>query len=137
MSEEPLHRYESGPLTVEWRPTRCIHSANCVRALPLVFDPSRRPWIDAAAADVEAIGRAVSGCPSGALQARWRDRADEGPDVPTTVVAAPDGPLHVRGDVEVRAPDGTLLRHDPRFALCGCGRSASRPFCDATCRSHA
>jgi uncharacterized Fe-S cluster protein YjdI len=67
---EPLHEYEAGSLIIEWRPNRCQHSGRCVRALPLVFDPRRRPWIDGAAGEQEAIARAVEGCPSGALQLR-------------------------------------------------------------------
>jgi uncharacterized Fe-S cluster protein YjdI len=69
-SAEPLHEYPAGQITVEWRPTRCIHSGVCVRSLPLVFDPRRRPWIDTSAADVESIERTVSHCPSGALHIR-------------------------------------------------------------------
>jgi uncharacterized Fe-S cluster protein YjdI len=65
---EPVHEYPTDALTVEWRPNRCIHSGRCVRALPLVFDPRRRPWIDMTAADADAIARAVNNCPSGALQ---------------------------------------------------------------------
>jgi uncharacterized Fe-S cluster protein YjdI len=67
---EPLHEYQAGPLIVQWRPGLCIHSARCVRALPLVFDPRRRPWIDGTAADPDAIAVAVANCPSGALQLR-------------------------------------------------------------------
>ncbi|MDB4881425.1 MAG: (4Fe-4S)-binding protein [Gemmatimonadetes bacterium] len=69
-SPEPVHEYPTPTLTVEWRPNRCIHSGVCVRSLPLVFDPRRRPWIDMSAADTEAIADAVSHCPSGALQMR-------------------------------------------------------------------
>jgi len=69
-SPEPVHEYQAGTLTVEWRPARCIHSGRCVRALPLVFDPRRRPWIDGGAADQELIAHAVGNCPSGALQLR-------------------------------------------------------------------
>jgi uncharacterized Fe-S cluster protein YjdI len=65
---EPLHEYPTDGLTVEWRPNRCIHSGKCVRSLPLVFDPHRRPWIDMSAADKEAIATTVLNCPSGALQ---------------------------------------------------------------------
>jgi uncharacterized Fe-S cluster protein YjdI len=65
-----LHEYPAGPLTVEWRPGLCQHSGRCVRALPLVFDPRRRPWIDGAASDPDSIALAVSRCPSGALQLR-------------------------------------------------------------------
>ena len=67
-SPEPLHEYPTPTLTVQWRPNRCIHSGKCVRALPLVFDPRRRPWIDMTGGEIEAIARAVRNCPSGALQ---------------------------------------------------------------------
>jgi len=67
---EDLHEYQAGPLTIEWRPQLCQHSGRCVRSLPLVFDPRRRPWIDGAASDPESIALAVSRCPSGALQLR-------------------------------------------------------------------
>lgn len=44
-----------------------------------------------------------------------------------------DGPLLVRGPVSLIAPDGTRIacRRDP-IALCRCGRSRTRPFCDGT-----
>ena len=71
-SESPseLHEYQAGPFTVEWRPARCQHSGICVRSLPLVFDPRRRPWIIGSAADPESVAAAVARCPSGALQLR-------------------------------------------------------------------
>jgi uncharacterized Fe-S cluster protein YjdI len=65
---EALHRYSTAEITVEWRPGRCIHSGICVHALPLVFDPTRRPWIAAERASPDAIAAAISRCPSGALQ---------------------------------------------------------------------
>jgi CDGSH-type Zn-finger protein len=36
----------------------------------------------------------------------------------------------VRGDIEILAPDGTVLRRDTRLALCRCGGSEHKPFCD-------
>src|SRR5207253_9288847 len=41
-----------------------------------------------------------------------------------------NGPLYVRGSVEVRAADGTLVARDVRVALCRCGASGNKPFCD-------
>jgi CDGSH-type Zn-finger protein len=44
-----------------------------------------------------------------------------------------DGPLIVRGDFVLRTPDGQPI--DPgrgTIALCRCGRSAIKPFCDGT-----
>ncbi len=40
--------YLAHDITVQWYAGRCIHSANCVRALRHVFDPTRRPWVDPA-----------------------------------------------------------------------------------------
>jgi len=44
-----------------------------------------------------------------------------------------DGPLLVRGPVQLTWADGSPIdhRHDP-VALCRCGKSKLRPFCDGT-----
>ena len=44
-----------------------------------------------------------------------------------------DGPLIVRGATRIVAADGSELtpRRDP-IALCRCGKSRLRPFCDGT-----
>jgi CDGSH-type Zn-finger protein len=50
-----------------------------------------------------------------------------------TVTAYPDGPLLVRGDFELRDVDGAVIDCRQRtVALCRCGRSARKPFCDGT-----
>jgi uncharacterized Fe-S cluster protein YjdI/CDGSH-type Zn-finger protein len=134
---EPVTReYRTEQITVQWNAERCIHSGNCVRALPRVFAPTRRPWIDATAADADAIAAAVLRCPTGALHfVRNDDGAQETADVPTTVTPFRNGPLYVRGDIEVRGRDGKLLRRDTRAALCRCVLTHNAPFCDNTCRS--
>ncbi|MDP9793995.1 CDGSH-type Zn-finger protein [Catenuloplanes nepalensis] len=44
-----------------------------------------------------------------------------------------DGPLLVRGDFELRTPDGEPIDAGrTTVALCRCGRSAIKPFCDGT-----
>ena len=127
--------YGTDRITVQWYAERCIHSANCIRALPQVFDPRRRPWVDVDAADADAIERAVLRCPTGALAYVRHDGApQEVPDVPTTLTPIRNGPLYVRGDVEVRGLDGRLIRHGTRVSLCRCGLARQVPFCDNTCR---
>jgi CDGSH-type Zn-finger protein len=52
---------------------------------------------------------------------------------PPTITAYPDGPLIVRGDVELRTVDGELIpQRDGPVALCRCGLSSIKPFCDST-----
>ena len=58
---------EDKSLTVEWRAPLCIHCANCHYALPSVFDPDRRPWVDLTKASIAEVTKAVNNCPSGAL----------------------------------------------------------------------
>lgn len=60
-------KYSNGEVTVIWKPSLCIHSGKCVRGLPLVFDPRRKPWIDVKAATTLEIVEQVKHCPSGAL----------------------------------------------------------------------
>jgi len=52
---------------------------------------------------------------------------------PAQITACPDGPLLVRGDIDLRADDGTpLAQHRRTFALCRCGLSSIKPFCDGS-----
>jgi uncharacterized Fe-S cluster protein YjdI len=60
-------RYSNGDVTVVWQPHLCIHSGNCARGLPRVFNPRRRPWVDVSVATTAEIVEQVAKCPSGAL----------------------------------------------------------------------
>jgi CDGSH-type Zn-finger protein len=54
------------------------------------------------------------------------------PETPS-VVACPNGPLIVRGDVELLDEQGNRVDpHRRTVALCRCGASAIRPFCDGS-----
>jgi uncharacterized Fe-S cluster protein YjdI len=60
-------KYSNGEVTVIWKPELCVHSGICARGLPGVFDPKRKPWVDASAASTREIVDQVKRCPSGAL----------------------------------------------------------------------
>ncbi|MCK2029321.1 CDGSH iron-sulfur domain-containing protein [Microbacterium sp. 22179] len=50
-----------------------------------------------------------------------------------TITAYPDGPLLVRGAIDLRDADGNAIEQRRRtVALCRCGLSAIKPFCDGT-----
>jgi uncharacterized Fe-S cluster protein YjdI len=63
-----LQVYETPELTVTFEPARCIHSGNCVRGLPAVFDVSRKRWVRPEAASADEVEAQIARCPSGALQ---------------------------------------------------------------------
>lgn len=41
-----------------------------------------------------------------------------------------DGPRYVRGAVSMRDGEGRLMREEVRVALCRCGDSKNKPYCD-------
>jgi CDGSH-type Zn-finger protein len=50
-----------------------------------------------------------------------------------SITACPNGPLLVRGNVRLTAPDGTPIpRTRATLALCRCGKSGRAPLCDGT-----
>ncbi|MEE6282207.1 CDGSH iron-sulfur domain-containing protein [Georgenia sunbinii] len=52
-----------------------------------------------------------------------------------TITAYPNGPLIVRGDVTILSADGEPVpRRRRTVALCRCGASTIKPFCDGTHR---
>ena len=55
---------------------------------------------------------------------------------PTTgheIVVCPDGPLLVRGDFEIVSTSGSKVpRRRKTVALCRCGASGIKPYCDGT-----
>lgn len=128
--------YEDSRIRVAWYAGRCIHSAACIRALPGVFDPHRRPWIDLSRGEADDIANAVERCPTGALEYLRLDSGpnERAPEHPT-VVPVRNGPLFVRGDVEVKDEQGKVLRRGTRLAFCRCGQSNHLPFCDNTHRA--
>ncbi len=54
-------------------------------------------------------------------------------DEPTTITPYSNGPLIVRGPVRMTDQDGKEITVDREtIALCRCGKSRLRPFCDGT-----
>jgi CDGSH-type Zn-finger protein/uncharacterized Fe-S cluster protein YjdI len=124
-------RYTSDTITVTFDGARCIHAAECVRGLPAVFDTRRRPWILPTAATAEEIAAVIERCPTGALHYVRSDGGPaEEPDARNTLGVQARGPYYTRGKLRVLTAQGELYLQDVRIALCRCGQSQYKPFCD-------
>jgi CDGSH-type Zn-finger protein/uncharacterized Fe-S cluster protein YjdI len=51
---------------------------------------------------------------------------------PLLIDPALDGPLQVRGNLEITSGTGRVVARTTKTALCRCGGSAKKPFCDGT-----
>ena len=130
-----VHEFEGKGIRVTWSRRRCTHAAACVMNLPTVFEPGRRPWVDPMQASPGAVARVVPHCPTGALHFLRTDGGpQEAPPASNTVLVARRGPLNLRGDLEVFDEAGVRRLTDYRAALCRCGRSENKPFCDGSHR---
>ena len=70
---------------------------------------------------------------TGSARASAKSTADDFADLPAArITPYPDGPLVVRGDFVVCDLAGAEIPTGKSVALCRCGRSAQKPFCDGS-----
>lgn len=127
--------YTNGEVTVIWKPDLCIHSENCFKGLPHVFNPANRPWVNVEGAGTTKIVEQIKKCPSGALSYHMNKEEGKSEDQiedEQIVEVAPNGPLMVYGNLKVKFPDGTAQTKNRVTAFCRCGASANKPFCDGS-----
>jgi CDGSH-type Zn-finger protein/uncharacterized Fe-S cluster protein YjdI len=129
-------RYTGQDIDVTFNLQRCIHSAECLRRLPWVFDRGKRPWVNPAGADANAITKVVLRCPSGALHVERKDSGQGEELSPENVVyLKPNSHLRIVGNLSIQA-SGVDIVEESRVTLCRCGGSQNKPFCDNTHRTN-
>ena len=129
--ESEQYVYPGSAVDVRWDGRLCIHVAECTRARGALFESGRTPWCEPDRVDADAVATVVERCPTGALSYLRADGgAGEAIPAENTIVVANNGPLYARGELAIEgAPeDSPGLR--TRAALCRCGHSTNKPFCD-------
>ncbi len=131
------HTYRGKHVTVTYDTDTCSHARECVRGLPEVFDVKQRPWVQPDKADADAVIDVVGRCPSGALAVAGGDsESATAPEAEPTnrleIIAG--GPAIFSGDLRITTRDGEVVLEGERAALCRCGASANKPFCDGSHR---
>ena len=130
-------KYTNNEVTVIWKPKECIHSTLCWKGLIEVFNPKEKPWIKMDGATTERIIEQVRKCPSGALSYHLNT---EIPTEPEKIVAesasimkievAANGPYLIKTECLIVHSDGREETKTGTVALCRCGASANKPYCD-------
>ncbi|MEI6696547.1 MAG: (4Fe-4S)-binding protein [Bacteroidota bacterium] len=129
--EKIKKKYSNGEVTVIWEPQLCDHSGICYRSLPDVFKPSSRPWIDANAATTLEIIKTVKRCPTKAITFELNGEITENENKSKTIITIlQDGPLLLDGNFKVMDNNGNEVVCSDSIALCRCGASKIKPFCD-------
>jgi CDGSH-type Zn-finger protein/uncharacterized membrane protein YozB (DUF420 family) len=123
--------YRGKAITIHDNRALCAHSGICTDGLPGVFRLGKEPWIEADGADAAAAIAVVERCPSGALTYSIEGAFPPSRPGEPLITASVNGPYFVSGAVELRA-EGAPPRDPARYALCRCGGSKNKPFCDGT-----
>lgn len=127
--------YQKDDLIINWQPEKCIHSTKCwkgVDGLMSVFNPMEKPWIKPENESKERIIEQIKRCPSGALSYELQNKVEEmakKESSDTVVEVTPNGPLLVHGKIQVKHKD-EIIEKAQTTALCRCGGSKNKPFCD-------
>ena len=147
MTKSNDREYTNGEITVFWKPDACIHSTVCFMKLRKVFDPTKRPWVNMKGASTKEIIDIVEQCPTDALTWKWnRDLSvaeeleltvepvgEEVVPVPVTeITIIENGPALIKGNFRMKKTSGEQIETAQQIALCRCGQSRNKPFCDGT-----
>jgi len=110
----------------------CAHAGICTDKLATVWRLGEEPWIDPDGAAAEAAIEVIQACPSGALGYSIDGAEAAVPDRAPAITVSKDGPYHVTGGIALAdAVQGAVAARE-RYALCRCGASNNKPFCDGS-----
>jgi len=132
------HKYSNEEITVNWDSEVCIHSEVCVKNLGKVFDINKKPWVNVEGAETGEITNLIHTCPSGALSYELANKPNiENKETimsseKTKVTIAENGPYLIKGEFTVEDAQGNQVETKEMAALCRCGASSNKPFCDGT-----
>lgn len=127
-------KYTNDEITVVWKPHLCIHATRCFKELPEVFRPQERPWIRMEEIPTERIIQQVDRCPTDALSYFFNEEGKvlPSPENLAKIEILPNGPLVVRGHCLLVDGEGKEVSVEKAAALCRCGASRKKPYCDGT-----
>jgi CDGSH-type Zn-finger protein/uncharacterized Fe-S cluster protein YjdI len=130
-AESEQYTYPGSAVDVVWDARLCIHVGECTRARCDLFESGRKPWCEPDSTDPDTVAAVVERCPTGALTYA---RSDGGPAEATplrnTITVASNGPLYARGELVIEGAPADAPGLRTCAALCRCGLSANKPFCD-------
>lgn len=128
---EKIYTYESDEIEVTWDKFKCIHAKECVHGLPGVFNIDENPWIQPDKAVADKVAEVIMKCPTGALQFKRKDGGEK-ESIPrrNDLTLVEDGPVYLKGNLNIKNLDDEIMAEVTRAAFCRCGKSSNKPYCD-------
>ncbi|VAW77851.1 hypothetical protein MNBD_GAMMA15-33 [hydrothermal vent metagenome] len=131
MSDKQKFQFPGKQVNVDWDGRLCIHIGECGQSEGELFVGGREPWCQPDLTSPEQTKDVVERCPSGALT--WQDNTSdtcEQAEKENKVTVACNGPYFVSGQLNIDQAGEDMPGVKFRAALCRCGQSRNKPFCD-------
>ena len=130
MSDEEKYTFPGEKVDVVWDGRLCIHIAECGQAKGDLFVGGRKPWCQPDLVDPDEVKAVVERCPSGALYYEIKGGGIEEADSENSLIIIYNGPYYMRGNLDIEGVTDDMPGVKYRAALCRCGLSKNKPFCD-------
>ncbi len=117
--------FEGDPITFYENVAICSHAGFCPSGMP-------DKWREEGEFTDEELVEKVRKCPSGALSYARGSTEHRDQERPCKVRLKKDGPLEIEGGIELRNTEWGEGASREHYALCRCGASKMKPFCDGT-----
>ncbi|MBV8331289.1 MAG: CDGSH iron-sulfur domain-containing protein [Candidatus Eremiobacteraeota bacterium] len=127
-----LDRYDGESIVVFDNRGTCCHFGNCTDHLSAVFHHDGEPFVTPDGAPPEAVIDIVRACPSGALGYAKDGVTYAGESRDPEIYVAHDASYYVRGGIELEGEPRNRGASREHYALCRCGKSKNKPFCDGS-----
>jgi len=124
--------YVGQHITIHDNRRLCAHAGHCTHGLASVWRMGEKPWIDPDGADADEIIAVINQCPSGALSYSTDGKCGEEESLVDGVIVSENGPYHITGAITLNDPSRNTDDVPSRYALCRCGASKNKPFCDGS-----
>ena len=133
IDKDILQEYKGKEINITFNRSICSGADYCVKKFPNIYSTgSRQNWIDPDKGSIKEVIRSIKNCPSGALSYEQNSKREfENFDKPTLHIIK-RGPLNVKGDFELKGIKFSTHANEHKYALCRCGNSKNKPFCDYT-----
>jgi CDGSH-type Zn-finger protein/uncharacterized Fe-S cluster protein YjdI len=131
MNKNKVFKFPGQEVDVDWDQRLCIHIGECGQSEGELFVGGRDPWCMPDSSNAAEVAEVCERCPSGALT--YTDKTAqlvESAPNENTVSVTYNGPLYVHGDLAIEDTPEDMPGVRFRAALCRCGQSKNKPFCD-------
>ena len=117
--------FPGDPITFYENVAICSHAGFCPSGMP-------DKWRKEGEFTEEELVEKVRKCPSGALSYSRGETEHRDQERPVKMRLKKDGPLEIEGGIELRNTEWGEGASKEHYALCRCGASKMKPFCDGT-----